>query len=209
MRNQARATATILSLSLALSACAGPRGGFPELPAPRRSPASMTPPDLWAVSGYLPENTGQRAWVLISGNRIREVTTERPKLKKERIFDTAATIFPGFIDLAANPEGGLLPLSKLPHSEFASRFEWQRPGSPLSRELRARLESLNPAEKCASTRWGEVKAVIGGATLVQGSKSACAEQFGAGNIDSPPDLGGEAVHAEKDGLPPEIGRAHV
>ena len=205
----ARLSAKQLSLPFAaatifISACAGPSGGFPEAPTPRRNPASLTPPDLYAVSGYLPENTGQRAWVLISGGRIREVTTERPKLAANRIFDTPGTIFPGFMDLSADPEAGVLPLSKLPRSEFANRFEWQRPGSPLSRELKGRLASFNSAEQCASTRWGEMKALIGGTTLLQGTVHPCAEGFGVGNIDFPADVGGERVHAEKEGLPPAL-----
>lgn len=139
----------------------------------------------WALSGYL--DNGSKAYVVINNQKIESVSSEKPEdVEAAKILETNDWIAPGFIDLHNHLSYNVLPLWENAQGQFDNRFEWRdmrikkivgydtattlqmeafnpRPASISAEEKLGRERAL-----CAGIRWAEVKALVGGATAIQG-----------------------------------------
>lgn len=84
-------------------------------------------------------------------------------------LDTGGTIYPGLVDLHNHVAYNVLPPWPVP-KRFDDRGQWRRAKSYAERVgLMGRLRTGNPAR--AAARYVEVKALLGGATTLQGMRS--------------------------------------
>lgn len=115
-----------------------------------------------------PDDIVQDGLITISGNKIADVNPSSGRLPSGTI-ETDALIFPGLIDLHDHITWNFLPRWK-PGEVFNNRYDWQQTvaykialDDPHARVFDDR------ALACDADRFGEIKAIMGGATSVVGS----------------------------------------
>jgi 5-methylthioadenosine/S-adenosylhomocysteine deaminase len=129
-----------------------------------------------------PDQVIEQGTVLISGDKIQAVGANIPLPEHTIVIEGDNVIFPGLIDLHDHLTWNFLPRWNAGRL-FNTRYEWQAIpeygialGTPHSKIMD---EGLG----CQSEQYGEVKAIVGGATsVVGGLDSKCSEGL-ARNLD--------------------------
>jgi 5-methylthioadenosine/S-adenosylhomocysteine deaminase len=150
-----------------------------------------------------PAEVLQDAVVTISGNKIRQVGPLSPSKQPATVVDGDSFIFPGLIDLHDHITWNLLPRWK-PNELFSNRYEWQQrmAYSVALNEPHAKLVADHELA-CDADRFGEIKAIVGGATSIVGSltptpktdDNACIEGL-ARNLDNYSGFDGAVLNHE-------------
>jgi cytosine/adenosine deaminase-related metal-dependent hydrolase len=141
--------------------------------------------------------------ISISGNRILQVDESSGRPQASTV-ETDSFIFPGLIDLHDHITWNLLPRWK-PNELFNNRYEWQQ-------RMAYKIALDEPHVKlvadhdlaCDADRFGEIKAIIGGATSVVGgltptpntNDNACIMGL-ARNLDNYSGFDGSVLNKEK------------
>ena len=139
----------------------------------------------WAISGYL--DNGEKTYVIIQNQKIESLSKEKPTdISDDKIQETEDWITPGFIDLHNHLSYSILPLWMNALGQFDNRFEWRdqkikkivgyddatslqmTPFNPRPVGLTAEQRALAERASCAAIRWAEIKALVGGETVIQG-----------------------------------------
>jgi 5-methylthioadenosine/S-adenosylhomocysteine deaminase len=142
--------------------------------------------------------------IVVSGNKIGKVSPASGKAQAAGTVDTDSFIFPGLIDLHDHITWNLFPRWK-PGELFSNRYEWQQ-----RKDYKAALDGPHLAIAqdhgliCDADRFGEIKAIVGGATSVVGSlnptpntnDNACIEGL-ARNLDDYSGFDGALLNHEK------------
>jgi 5-methylthioadenosine/S-adenosylhomocysteine deaminase len=102
----------------------------------------------------------------ITGTKIAHVGSARADVGFDAV-ETGSFIFPGLIDLHNHITWNVLPRWK-PDEIFANRYEWQQRPAYKSALVKPH-DNLYPDLICDADRYGEVKAIVGGATSIVGS----------------------------------------
>ena len=113
-------------------------------------------------------------YVSISGEKITAVGSADTIPVGAAVVETKSIIFPGLIDLHDHIVWNVFP--RWQHNvEFSTRYEWQqRPSYAIALSTpRSRLYADGLA--CYMNRYGEVKAIVGGATSVAGTVPTIAD----------------------------------
>lgn len=133
----------------------------------------------YALRGTLvtPTEIIEGGTILIVGDKIQAIGRDIPLPNGVKAIETAAFIYPGLIDLHNHITWNFLPRWK-PGQKFANRYEWQQIPDYAS-ALKTPHDQIIPYPPPASTRppaqedlacdanrYGEVKAIVGGATSV-------------------------------------------
>jgi 5-methylthioadenosine/S-adenosylhomocysteine deaminase len=147
-----------------------------------RSPAADANSGGIALKGTLvtPTEIVEGGIVLIVGDKIRAIGKDIPLPSGVEAIETKAFIYPGLIDLHNHITWNFLPRWK-PGQKFANRYEWQQLPEYAS-ALKTPHDQIIPRPSpsatrppaqeelaCDANRYGEVKAIIGGATSVADS----------------------------------------
>ena len=142
--------------------------------------------------------------VSISGSKIQKVGPFSGKLQSGSAVETDSFIFPGLIDLHDHITWNLLPRWK-PNELFSNRYEWQlRTAYKIALDGPHGKIAADHALACDADRFGEIKAIVGGATSVVGSltptantdDNACIEGL-ARNLDNYSGFDGAVLNKEK------------
>lgn len=158
----------------------------------------------WAVSGFLPEKPNTKVYVTIKGRLIESVTNKKPVGVK--VIETEHFIFPGLVDMHNHVKYNVLPLWSDAKGQFLNRFEWRKKYAPYKDAVSYNMKPIKGDTVCAAVRWAEMKALIGGATSMQGigNDSKCASIFGIHNIEIPGEYGSrEKIRAVTDMITPD------
>lgn len=108
--------------------------------------------------------------VVIDGNTIVDVTTTAPS--GMNVIDTGGTIFPGLIDLHNHVTWNAFPRWRSKKAVTA-RYDWLADPDYLA-VLNNPHGEVQKTNACDLERYGEVKALVNGATTITGSlQSAC------------------------------------
>ena len=138
------------------------------------SPAGI---DRYALRGTLitPTEIIPSGTIFIVGNKIEAVGKDLELPAGVQTIETNAFIYPGLIDLHDHITWNFLPRWK-PGEEFNDRYEWQTRkdyGDKLKNPHDAIVSaspSPRPTDKedlaCDANQYGEVKAIVGGATSI-------------------------------------------
>lgn len=133
----------------------------------------------YALKGTLvtPTEIVENGTILVVGDKIQAIGKEIPLPAGVKVIETKAIIYPGLIDLHDHITWNFLPRWK-PVQKFANRYEWQQIPE-YSIALRTPHDQVvsNPSPSpvrppaqeelaCDANRYGEVKAIVGGATSV-------------------------------------------
>ena len=137
---------------------------------PRRRIRAV-PVEAWALRGTVltPFRQLDDAYVEIHGDRIARVTRTRPA--GARVIETDGVILPGLIDLHGHPEYNVFAAWEPPR-RYANRYAWRR-----SREYAAVVKepwkslTAEPSLLPTLTRYAEARALVGGATAIQGASA--------------------------------------
>lgn len=82
---------------------------------------------------------------------------------------TDSYILPGFIDLHNHITWNIFPRWR-PYTLFPNRYAWQqRPDYAIALDTAHKLLAQNHDDDCAANEYGEIKAIVGGATSIAGS----------------------------------------
>jgi 5-methylthioadenosine/S-adenosylhomocysteine deaminase len=107
--------------------------------------------------------------ISVRGTKIAEVAPAAKALLNQNVIETDGFIFPGLIDLHDHITWNLFPRWK-PNSDFANRYEWQqRVAYRIALDTPHRKLFEDQRTRCDANEYGELKAIIGGATSVIGS----------------------------------------
>ncbi|HKP02140.1 MAG TPA: amidohydrolase family protein [Chthoniobacterales bacterium] len=133
----------------------------------------------YALKGTLvtPTEIVEDGAILVVGDKIQAMGKDIPLPNGTKVIETKALIYPGLIDLHDHITWNFLPRWK-PGQKFANRYEWQQiPEYSLALRTPHDQVVSNPSPSptrppaqeelaCDANRYGEVKAIVGGATSV-------------------------------------------
>jgi cytosine/adenosine deaminase-related metal-dependent hydrolase len=124
----------------------------------------------WTINGTIvtPTQIIQNGAMSISGQKIAAITENARAPDKSALARIDGIILPGFIDLHNHITWNVHPRWD-PNQKFANRYEWHNT-SEYDRVLSGPHYAMGSA-MCAAEIFGEVKALVGGATSVVGSIS--------------------------------------
>jgi cytosine/adenosine deaminase-related metal-dependent hydrolase len=126
--------------------------------------------------------------VVVEGDRIRAVYDRPTTVPGAASIETGGIIAPGLIDLHNHVLWNALPRWS-PHGAYASRDAWLAAPEYLT-GIAGPQRALRRTHGCDLNRFGEVRAIVGGATSVQGSLEARCSAGLVRNLDHDPGLGG-------------------
>lgn len=107
-------------------------------------------------------------FVSVTGSRIDQVGTSKQTVMPGTVVETDSFIFPGLIDLHDHITWNMLPRWK-PNHQFANRYEWQQDtGYKIALEI-PHTKIFEEGLACYANLYGEIKALVNGATSVVGS----------------------------------------
>lgn len=136
------------------------------------APAVLIRGTLVTPSEVLPEG-----WVLVRGERIVRIAAEPITAPDAVLVESDDLIFPGLIDLHNHVAWNVFP-RWLPARRYDNRYEWR-----TAREYEAFFQRpatrLQQAHACDMTRYGEIRAVMGGVTALV---AFVAEDCGSGLV---------------------------
>jgi 5-methylthioadenosine/S-adenosylhomocysteine deaminase len=132
--------------------------------------ARAMPAEPLALRGCVitPRGVIDDGYVVIRDARIEKVVeTSDPPPDGVRSLPTDGVILPGLLDLHNHPEYNIFPAWE-PAEQFGNRYAWQ--ASPSYRELIVDPQDrlLGDGYKPMMARYGEIRALIGGVTAIQG-----------------------------------------
>lgn len=153
-----------------------PDAGPAACPAPPPRPAvlgtgsatSGSAPGKVLLRGRIvtPDSVFAPGEVLIQNDRISCVGASCAGADGATILDTQGVIFPGLVDAHNHTQYDYLPPWKPPHL-YQNRYQWASEPS-----YKAAVQSLNANETahvCEQVKYGEVRALTGGTTTIQGT----------------------------------------
>ena len=102
------------------------------------------------------------------------------------IEKNADVIYPGLINLHNHTKQNNLPVWREAAGQFVNRFEW-RDFPPYKKAVSFNVNpwvNFGPAAECATYRWSEMQAMVGGTAYLQGP-SSCITSFGIHRVEDP------------------------
>ncbi|HEY6970431.1 MAG TPA: amidohydrolase family protein [Candidatus Angelobacter sp.] len=126
--------------------------------------------DSYALKGTLvtPTQVIENGTVLVVGQKIKAVGSNVSLPAGTKVIETGGFIYPGLIDLHNHLTWNLLPRWK-PGQLFSNRYEWQQSQMYKLMLTTPEAKVIDAGLDCDANRYGEVKAIVGGATSVTGS----------------------------------------
>src|SRR5436190_15481648 len=117
-----------------------------------------------------PDRRLDDGYVLISGSNVESVDDAKPDAGT-KIVETDGVILPGLIDLHGHPEYNVFAAWD-PPKLFKNRYVWGGSGGydTVVRQPWAKL-TADPSLLQTLTRYAEVRALVGGATAIQGASA--------------------------------------
>jgi 5-methylthioadenosine/S-adenosylhomocysteine deaminase len=161
-----RRAASWLAILSALLACSGesPSGPTPDhIPALRDMAKTAGGALVLRGTVLVPLGVIKHGYVGIVDGRIVSVSDKQPAIPDAVTINTDGIILPGFIDLHNHLRWNVLPRWH-PSRTFTNQPDWA--DDPEFRQLRAPIDHLGPAHFCDMNAWGELRAIVGGATSI-------------------------------------------
>ena len=126
--------------------------------------------NVYALKGTLvtPTEVIENGTVLIVGQKIKAVGSNVTLPAGTKVIETGGFIYPGLIDLHNHLTWNLLPRWK-PGQLFSNRYEWQQSQMYKLYLTTPEAKVMDAGLDCDANRYGEIKAIVGGATSVIGS----------------------------------------
>jgi hypothetical protein len=112
----------------------------------------------------LPQGTISQGYVAIVNGRIASVSDKLPILPKAVIVNTNGIILPGFVDVHNHVSFNVLPRWK-PSQVYTNRNQWRTDPEVISK-INGPIDRIEPVNFCDMNRWGELRALVGGATSI-------------------------------------------
>jgi 5-methylthioadenosine/S-adenosylhomocysteine deaminase len=156
-------------------------------------PSSAAAGDTYALRGTLvtPDEVIDNGVLLVQDGRIAGAGAAVTIPDGTRVIDTGGFIFPGLIDLHNHITWNAHPRWS-PGTLVKNRYEWQAMDS-YAVGLSGPHAKVGSAAECDLERFGEVKALTGGATTVAGSSWKDCNRGLARNVDQGNDFDKEPV----------------
>jgi cytosine/adenosine deaminase-related metal-dependent hydrolase len=155
-----------LALLLAIPACSEEPLSGPvshEVTAMSGEKPAVGGPLVLRGAVVTPSGVIKHGYVGIVGGRIASVSDKLPAIPDAVTVNTDGIILPGFIDLHNHLRWNVLPRWR-PGRTFTNQPQWA--DDPEFRQLRAPIDHLQPSHFCNMNAWGELRALIGGATSI-------------------------------------------
>jgi 5-methylthioadenosine/S-adenosylhomocysteine deaminase len=114
-----------------------------------------------------PEGLIRHGYVAIVNGRIASVSDQQPDLPDAVTVNTHGIILPGFIDLHNHVRWNVLPRWHLGRT-FTNQPQWA--DDPEVQRLGAPIDHLQSSSFCDMNAWGELRALVGGATSIMATE---------------------------------------
>ncbi len=133
-------------------------------------PAASAQEDRYALAGTLvtPAGIVDDAIILIADGKIQAVGAGISLPPGTPLIRTGGVIFPGLIDLHNHLVWNVFP-RWTPRSPVGDRYDWQAMPEYVANLSGPEAAMITHGDGCDMERYGEVKALLGGATSVVGS----------------------------------------
>jgi 5-methylthioadenosine/S-adenosylhomocysteine deaminase len=163
--NPRRATLPLALLLAALACSEEPLSGPASHDVAAMSEEKPAPGGPFVLRGTVVTPLGviKHGYVGIVGGRIASVSDKQPAIPDAVTVNTDGVILPGFIDLHNHLTWNVLPRWH-PSRTFTNQPDWA--DDPEFRQLRAPIDHLQSSSFCDINAWGELRALIGGATSI-------------------------------------------
>ncbi|MFN8945406.1 MAG: amidohydrolase family protein [Pseudobdellovibrionaceae bacterium] len=125
---------------------------------------------------------GIKVLILNSSENIQDLE----KINFTRLEQTSDVIYPGLINLHNHTKQNNLPVWGQAEGQFVNRFEW-KDFETYKKSVSFNINpwvSFGPAAECATYRWSELQAMVGGTAYLQGP-SSCVSAFGILRVEEP------------------------
>jgi 5-methylthioadenosine/S-adenosylhomocysteine deaminase len=170
-----QAGAAVVALAALALACADPAPTSPTRPrVATLSDASGSIADAAIVlrgTILTPGAVITHGYVTISNGRIAAVSAARPDAPDAVFVNSGGIILPGFVDLHNHVPWNVLPRWKPSHL-FTDQSQWA--SDPEFQRIRAPFDAILSSSFCDMNAWGELRALVGGATSIMAtSRLAC------------------------------------
>lgn len=147
-----------------------------ERPVPTDPNGEVTGPATTLASGMpvvlrgtvvTPDGVIKHGYVSISNGRIGSVSEKQPDISDALKVNVDGIIVPGFVDVHNHVPWNVLPRWS-PGPRFTNQSQW---AADLEfRQLRRPFDHLLPSYFCDMNAWGELRALVGGATAVMATQ---------------------------------------
>ena len=113
------------------------------------------------------EQGAREGWVVIHGGVITAVGISEDRIAEGvRKIKTTSYIYTGFIDAHNHPYWNAIP-KWVPAQKFENRYKWRE--LPAYKDAVAKAYAALGEVSYAALKYGEIRALIGGATTIQGA----------------------------------------
>lgn len=140
----------------------------------------LATPAPYALGGtILTPNGPVEGYVVVRDEKIEKVAASRAEIPADvkNVIDTEGVVSPGLIDLHNHVAYNYLPLWQT-NKRFTNRYQWARL-SEYDRVVKDPYNAVkNARHQCQQVKYGEMRAIVGGTTTIQGSvDSACTRSW--------------------------------
>jgi cytosine/adenosine deaminase-related metal-dependent hydrolase len=143
-----------------------------EPPTSWPTPRIGTPRPIAIRAHIVRDGGAEEGWVLINNDSIQKVDCPENKIPDSAIrlvYD--GFLYPGLVDAHNHPHYAAIPRWIADSDTFTNRYEWQRDPRYIKNVKDPYSELKNAGKRYLSLKVGEIRAVMGGATSIQGTFS--------------------------------------
>lgn len=115
-----------------------------------------------------PDEVIENGFVSVVGNKLAAVGSSAKARQQRKVIETESFILPGLIDIHDHITWNLFPRWK-PNHQFPNRYQWQAEPAYLIALDTPHRKLFEAGLGCEANFYGEVKALVNGATSVVGS----------------------------------------
>lgn len=152
---------------LTIAGCGEPPTDAPLGPATGAEESQAvvgTAPYILQGAVITPDGALKHGYVGIAGGRIAVVSDKRPEIPGAVTIRTDGIVLPGFVDVHNHVPWNALPRWHPPRT-FANRYQWRDDPGYLE-SVGQPFDNLAHTHFCEMNAWGELRALVGGATSI-------------------------------------------
>jgi len=138
----------------------------------------------YALGGTIITPTGaKQGYVVVQGEKIGSIVTDKKQIPADvKVVETGGIISPGMVDLHNHVAYNFLPLWNS-GKRFQNRYQWARIDEYDTVVKTPYNAVKNAKHQCDGVKYGELRAIVGGTTTIQGSVDLACTRSWTRNVE--------------------------